>query len=63
MTVPQVVSARGGRFRPHYDMNDPDKAARQADLLRALLDSGHAPTLRARLGGWWRLLKALWRGV
>ena len=23
MTVPQVVSVRGGSFRPHYDLDDP----------------------------------------
>jgi acyl-CoA reductase-like NAD-dependent aldehyde dehydrogenase len=63
MTVPQVVSARGGRFRPHYGLNDPDRADRQVELLRGLLGAGHAPTLGGRLRGWWRLLKALWRGV
>jgi aldehyde dehydrogenase (NAD+) len=55
MTVPQVVSVRGGNFRPHYDA-----AAGQGELVRGLLESAHAPGLWARLRGWWRLLKAGW---
>jgi acyl-CoA reductase-like NAD-dependent aldehyde dehydrogenase len=58
MTVPQVVSVRGGTYRPHYDM----ASGTQGDLLRGLLDASHAPTLGRRLGGWRRLLVALWRG-
>ncbi len=63
MTVPQVVSVRGGTFRPHYDLTNPAKAQAQNDLLRGMLQLGHAATLGQRLGGWWRLLRAFWRGV
>src|SRR5262249_34121147 len=63
MTVPQVVSVRGGRFRPHYDLTSPEKAAGHGDLRRGFRESGHAPTLGRRLRGWRRLLWALWRGV
>jgi acyl-CoA reductase-like NAD-dependent aldehyde dehydrogenase len=57
MTLPQVVSLRGGRFRPHYDMAMGQGAERQAEFLHGLLESAHAPTLRQRLRGWWRLLR------
>jgi acyl-CoA reductase-like NAD-dependent aldehyde dehydrogenase len=63
MTVPQVVSVRGGTFRPHFDLSNPAKAQVQNDLLRGMLQLGHAPTLGQRLGGWWQVLKAMWRGV
>jgi acyl-CoA reductase-like NAD-dependent aldehyde dehydrogenase len=58
MTVPQVVSVRGGRYRPHYDMAE---GAAQGELLRAMLDYGHGATLGQRLGGLVRLVKAMWR--
>jgi acyl-CoA reductase-like NAD-dependent aldehyde dehydrogenase len=61
MTVPQVVSVRGGRFRPHYDLAAGKGAAGQADLVRGLLESAHAPTLAGRFGGWRRLLRGVWR--
>jgi acyl-CoA reductase-like NAD-dependent aldehyde dehydrogenase len=63
MTTAQVVSVRGGRFRPHYDMAAGNNPANQGELLRGLMESGHAPTLGRRLRGWRRLLGALWRGV
>jgi aldehyde dehydrogenase (NAD+) len=56
VTVPQVVSIRAGRFRPHFDL------AAKGGKLRALLESGHAATVGQRLRGWWRLLWAAWRG-
>jgi acyl-CoA reductase-like NAD-dependent aldehyde dehydrogenase len=56
MTVAQVVSVRGGTYRPHYDTGPT-----QLGLLRGLLDASHAPTLGRRLGGWRRVLGALWR--
>jgi acyl-CoA reductase-like NAD-dependent aldehyde dehydrogenase len=59
MTVPQVVSVRGGRYRPHYDLAE---GAAQGDLLRALLDYSHGAALGQRLGGLVRLVKAMWRG-
>jgi acyl-CoA reductase-like NAD-dependent aldehyde dehydrogenase len=61
MTLPQVVSVRGGKFRPHYDLSAGSTAS-QGDLVRALLDAGHGVTLGQRLRGWFRLVKALWRG-
>ncbi len=63
MTIPQVVSVRGGTFRPHYDLAAGKSAAKQEELLRGLLESGHAPTLGQRLRGWWRLVRAVWRGT
>jgi acyl-CoA reductase-like NAD-dependent aldehyde dehydrogenase len=65
MTVPQVVSRRSGRFRPHYQLAagqaTPETLAVQEDLLRGLLESGHAQTWRRRWRGWWRFLRAAWR--
>jgi acyl-CoA reductase-like NAD-dependent aldehyde dehydrogenase len=61
MTVPQVVSVRGGSYRPHYDLTTAG-AASQEGLLRGLLECGHSPTLWGRWRGWRRLLGALWRG-
>jgi acyl-CoA reductase-like NAD-dependent aldehyde dehydrogenase len=58
MTTAQVVSASGGRFRPHYD-----GAEKQGELLHGLLEAGHAPTLGRRWAGWRRLLAALRRGL
>jgi acyl-CoA reductase-like NAD-dependent aldehyde dehydrogenase len=61
MTVPQVVSVRSGRYRPHYDLTaDPTKS--QGDLVRALLDYGHGAAMGQRLGGLVRLIRAMWRG-
>jgi acyl-CoA reductase-like NAD-dependent aldehyde dehydrogenase len=57
MTVPQVVSVRSGRFRPHYE-----QTPHQEPLLRGLLAANHAPTLGARLAGWWQLLRAAMKG-
>jgi aldehyde dehydrogenase (NAD+) len=54
MTVPQVLSVRGGRYRPHYDLTA--GGGSQADLVRALLDYGHGATLGRRLGGLVRLI-------
>lgn len=61
MTVPQVVSVRGGSYRPHYDLSTADGADHEA-LLRGLLESAHAPSWLRRLSGWKKLLGALWRG-
>jgi acyl-CoA reductase-like NAD-dependent aldehyde dehydrogenase len=63
MTVPQVVSARAGRFRPHYDQAPgpatPARLAAHEELVRGLLEAGHAPGWRRRCRGWWRALRAL----
>jgi acyl-CoA reductase-like NAD-dependent aldehyde dehydrogenase len=63
MTVPQVVSVRSGTFRPHYDLSNPARARAQEDLLQGMLQIEHAATLGRRMSGWWRLVKAFWRGV
>jgi acyl-CoA reductase-like NAD-dependent aldehyde dehydrogenase len=60
MTVPQVVSVRTDRFRPHYGLAEGKGVAQQGELFRGLLESGHATTLGQRLRGWRRLLRALW---
>jgi acyl-CoA reductase-like NAD-dependent aldehyde dehydrogenase len=60
MTVPQVVSVRGGAYRPHYDMAV-GQVRNQESLLRGLLNAAHAPTLGRRLGGFFGVLRALWR--
>jgi acyl-CoA reductase-like NAD-dependent aldehyde dehydrogenase len=49
MTVPQVVSVRGGKFRPHYDGATPELER----LLRRMLEWSHAPTWTRRLKGFW----------
>ncbi len=63
MTLPQTVSVRGGTFRPHFDSGDPVKLAAQEELLRGLMQATHAPTLLARLRGWWRLIRAARHGI
>jgi acyl-CoA reductase-like NAD-dependent aldehyde dehydrogenase len=60
MTVPQVVSVRTDRFRPHYDLALGSKGS-QENLLRGLLDLGHAPTWRRRGRGLRRVWRALLR--
>ncbi len=60
MTVPQVVSVRGGSYRPHYDLGS-GKAANQGDLLWGFLEMGHAPTFGQRCRGFLRLLGGLRR--
>jgi len=61
MTVPQVVSVRGGKFRPHYDMSAGSALSRD-ELVRSLFAFGHGATLGQRIRASWRLVKALWRG-
>jgi len=55
MTVPQVVSVRGGKFRPHYEpMGAPDGPT--AQMARGLLAWCHSRTMGARWKGLWRLV-------
>jgi aldehyde dehydrogenase (NAD+) len=57
MTVPQVVSVRGGTFRPHYDpVGDADGP--MARMLTGLLQWGHARSAGRRWAGLWRLVWA-----
>jgi acyl-CoA reductase-like NAD-dependent aldehyde dehydrogenase len=61
MTALQVVSVRGGKFRPHYDLSA-GGASGQGELARALLDAGHGATFGQRCRGYWRLARTLLRG-
>jgi acyl-CoA reductase-like NAD-dependent aldehyde dehydrogenase len=60
MTVPQVVSVRSGRYRPHFDLAS-GKVGSQEKLVRALLDFGHGDGLRQRFSGLVRMLRAMIR--
>jgi acyl-CoA reductase-like NAD-dependent aldehyde dehydrogenase len=56
MTVPQVVSVRGGRSRPHYrPVGSP--GAIPGEVLRGMLAWGHAGSLAERWRGLWRLIR------
>ena len=58
MTVPQVVTVRNGRFRPHFDeAAKPDPAT--LPILSGLLKATHARGIRARLSG----VRELFRGI
>jgi acyl-CoA reductase-like NAD-dependent aldehyde dehydrogenase len=59
MTVPQVVTVRRGRFRPHYTTDDPAIA----ETVRGLLAWGHAGRGADRRAGFRRLLRGLWQYV
>lgn len=60
MTVPQVVTVRKGRFRPHFDdAARPDPAT--LPILGGLLKATHGRGIRARLAGVWEMLKGLRR--
>ena len=58
MTVPQVVSVRSGKWRPHYDAPG-STAVTRYETLRALLQFGHGRTWWQR----WDAVWALWRAV
>jgi acyl-CoA reductase-like NAD-dependent aldehyde dehydrogenase len=58
LTVPQVVSVRAGKWRPHYDPPG-STAMTRYETLRALLQHGHGRTWRQR----WSALWGLWRAV
>ncbi|HXG11777.1 MAG TPA: aldehyde dehydrogenase family protein [Gemmataceae bacterium] len=60
MTVPQVVSVRRGRFRPHLDLAG-SLGGRQVELARALLEFSHGATLGRRCRGLLQLLRAAFR--
>jgi acyl-CoA reductase-like NAD-dependent aldehyde dehydrogenase len=59
MTVPQVVSVRGGKLRPHYG-TAVGKPPLPADGFRGLLEWSHGGTLRERMRGLYRLAHSLW---
>jgi hypothetical protein len=58
MTVPQTVSRRAGTFRPHYDAAV-GKPPLPTEAFRGLLEMSHAPRLRERVRGFWRVLRNL----
>lgn len=56
MTVPQAVTLRKGTFRPHFDdAARPDPAT--PVMLRGLLALAHGRGLRARLRGFWQMVR------
>jgi acyl-CoA reductase-like NAD-dependent aldehyde dehydrogenase len=57
MTVPQVVSRKAGKFRPHYQ-TALGKPFLSAEGFQAMLQWGHAATLGQRLAGLRRLIRA-----
>ncbi len=59
MTVPQVVTIRRGRWRPHYDLALKDGG--NPLMVEGFLEAGHGTTLRQRIRGYWKLVKSLVR--
>jgi acyl-CoA reductase-like NAD-dependent aldehyde dehydrogenase len=57
MTVPQVISVRGGKYRPHYAAINGEPPL-SAEGFRGLLAWSHGVTMGQRLGGLWRLLRS-----
>lgn len=58
MTVPQVVSVRGGRFRPHYDQAV-GKMPISRQSLQGMLEMSHGRGFGARWRGFVRFLSGL----
>ena len=56
MTAPQVVSVRGGSFRPHYDTAGGTDPA-TAELLKGLLTWSHGRGFRRRWSALWQMLR------
>ncbi|GIW84513.1 MAG: aldehyde dehydrogenase [Gemmataceae bacterium] len=59
LTVPQVVSIRHGRFRPHYDETISPASSSTHQILEGLLRGGYSRSWRER----WRGLRQLFRGL
>jgi acyl-CoA reductase-like NAD-dependent aldehyde dehydrogenase len=59
MTVPQVVSERGGSFRPHYD-SAIGKPIVPKEALHGLLQWSHGASWREQVAGLLRLGRSLW---
>jgi acyl-CoA reductase-like NAD-dependent aldehyde dehydrogenase len=57
MTVPQVVTFRSGRFRLHFQGDDPAFA----ETTRGLLQWSRGPTYRRRLAGLWQMVRGFKR--
>jgi len=60
LTVPQVVTVRGGAFRPHFDEAvAPDPATEQ--IIRGLIRWTHARGLGENARGLWQMMKGIGR--
>jgi acyl-CoA reductase-like NAD-dependent aldehyde dehydrogenase len=57
MTVPQVVSVRGGKMRPHYQAAT-GKPPLSAKALQGLLEWSYGANVRRRIKGLWQLLRS-----
>jgi hypothetical protein len=60
MTTPQVVSVRGGKFRPHYEPTGGPNGPMHR-MLQGLLAWRHAPNFGQRFRGFWRMVGGLRR--
>jgi acyl-CoA reductase-like NAD-dependent aldehyde dehydrogenase len=60
MTTPQVVSVRGGKFRPHYEPTGGPNGPMHR-MLQGLLAWRHAPGFGQRFRGFWRMVGGMRR--
>jgi aldehyde dehydrogenase (NAD+) len=60
MTVPQVVSVRSGKFRPHYEPTGGPGGPLHR-MLQGMLEWRHAPRFGQRFRGFWKMLGGGWR--
>jgi acyl-CoA reductase-like NAD-dependent aldehyde dehydrogenase len=58
MTVPQVVSVRGGTFRPHYDFAV-GKSSGNEELMCGLLQMSHGAGFLQRWRGFWQVFRVI----
>jgi acyl-CoA reductase-like NAD-dependent aldehyde dehydrogenase len=59
MTVPQVVSVRGGKFRPHYEPSG-GPGGPMHRMLQGMLTWRHAPRFGQRFRGFWKMVGGGW---
>ncbi|QVL32128.1 aldehyde dehydrogenase family protein [Telmatocola sphagniphila] len=59
MTVPQVVSIRKGKFRPHYDAANGGVNAGTERMLHGILNWKHAPSFGLRIRGIWNMIRGM----
>jgi hypothetical protein len=60
MTVPQVVSVRTGKFRPHFDGT---ATGGVAEMMAGLLLRDHAESRWDRWTGFKQMVRGMWRTV
>jgi acyl-CoA reductase-like NAD-dependent aldehyde dehydrogenase len=60
MTVPQVVSVRSGKFRPHYEPTGGPGGPLHR-MLQGMLEWRHAPRFGQRFRGFWKMFGGGWR--